>query len=363
MSAAADIFRRVFQTQYKWWLYALLLCVAIGVCGVLMRPAQERAKGVLAEAERQEEQGQIYADSLALINSVEAFCTPIGKLYAHNLLAKAYYFLGTYYWGQTGEYNRAAKCYTQADYYMVRNDYWSGKINGQMALLCSQAGADSLACIYFERATDFFTQSEQPIPILSPPDATGNDVEAAMAVRTLSDYLSHSSAFIPWRFGVGLLATLGVLLAVFFLSFYRYTDTRLASKEQQIQAQQTAIQEITQSVNSTRQTELKHNISQLQHLYPAPDKAWNHYEKLKQTLNRPLLFLIDRLEKESLNEKEIYFCILCVLYPEMPLPQIAEHICYAQSAIRSYKLRIAKKLHTSSANLYSTLVQMAISAD
>lgn len=47
------------------------------------------------------------------------FDTPLGKLSGHNTLARAYFHLGNYYCFYTPQYERAAWCYTQADYYLT----------------------------------------------------------------------------------------------------------------------------------------------------------------------------------------------------------------------------------------------------
>ena len=221
-----------------------------------------------------------------------------------------------------------------------------------MAGLCTRGCADSLAAVYIERATEFSDGDDAYQPFM--PALPATDIEIAMAVRTLEEYLSQVPVFIPWRFGIGLFTTVIVLLSVFFFSFYRTSSARLQTQEQQIQ-------DIAHSVDTARETELRHNIEELVSCYPTPDKTWGNFNVLKLVCNKPLLFLIERLEELPLSEKEITFCVLCLLYPEMPLPQVADYICYAKSAIRSYKLRIARKLDTTSAGLYDTLVRIAVS--
>lgn len=286
------------------------------------------------------------------MRAVEAFDTPLGKLSGHNTLARAYFHLGNYYWFYTSQYERAAWCYTQADYYLTDPPALRSRINIQMAGLCTRGCADSLAAVYTERATEFSDGDDAYQPFM--PALPATDIEIAMAVRTLEEYLSQVPVFIPWRFGIGLFTTVIVLLSVFFFSFYQTSSARLQTQEQQIQ-------DIAHSVDTARETELRHNIEELVSCYPTPDKTWGNFNVLKQVCNKPLLFLIERLEELPLSEKEITFCVLCLLYPEMPLPQVADHICYARSAIRSYKLRIARKLDTTSAGLYDTLVRIAVS--
>lgn len=333
-------------------LYTLLLSGMAGLyCGMAL-PAQKRARTTIAAAQTLLQRDSIYADSVALVRAVEAFDTPIGKLSGHNTLARAYFHLGNYYWFYTPQYERAAWRYTQADYYLTDPPALRSRINIQMAGLCTRGCADSLAAVYIERATEFSDGDDAYQPFM--PALPATDIEIAMAVRTLEEYLSQVPVFIPWRFGIGLFTTVIVLLSVFFFSFYQTSSARLQTQEQQIQ-------DIAHSVDTARETELRHNIEKLVSCYPIPDKAWSDFSVLKQACNKPLLFVTERLEQQSLSEKEITFCVLCLLYPEMPLPQVADYICYAKSAIRSYKLRIARKLDTTSAGLYDTLVRIAVS--
>lgn len=333
-------------------LYTLLLSGMAGLyCGMAL-PAQKRARTTIAAAQTLLQRDSIYADSVALVRAVEAFDTPLGKLSGHNTLARAYFHLGNYYWFYTSQYERAAWCYAQADYYLTDPPALRSRINIQMAGLCTRGCADSLAAVYTERATEFSDGDDAYQPFM--PALPATDIEIAMAVRTLEEYLSQVPVFIPWRFGIGLFTTVIVLLSVFFFSFYQTSSARLQTQEQQIQ-------DIAHSVDTARETELRHNIEELVSCYPIPDKAWSDFSVLKQACNKPLLFVTERLEQQSLSEKEITFCVLCLLYPEMPLPQVADYICYAKSAIRSYKLRIARKLDTTSAGLYDTLVRIAVS--
>lgn len=333
-------------------LYTLLLSGMAGLyCGMAL-PAQKRARTTIAAAQTLLQRDSIYADSVALVRAVEAFDTPLGKLSGHNTLARAYFHLGNYYWFYTPQYERAAWCYTQADYYLTDPPALRSRINMQMSGLCTRGSADSLAAVYTERATEFSDGDYTYQPFM--PALPATDIEIAMAVRTLEEYLSQDPVFIPWRFGIGLFTTVIVLLSVFFFSFYQTSSARLQTQEQQIQ-------DIAHSVDTAREAELRHNIEELVSCYPTPDKTWGNFNVLKQVCNKPLLFLIERLEELPLSEKEITFCVLCLLYPEMPLPQVADYICYAKSAIRSYKLRIARKLDTTSAGLYDTLVRIAVS--
>lgn len=209
-------------------LYTLLLSGMAGLyCGMAL-PAQKRARTTIAAAQTLLQRDSIYADSVALVRAVEAFDTPLGKLSGHNTLARAYFHLGNYYWFYTPQYERAAWCYTQADYYLTDPPALRSRINIQMAGLCTRGGADSLAAVYTERATEFSDGDDAYQPFM--PALPATDIEIAMAVRTLEEYLSQDPVFIPWRFGIGLFTTVIIFLSVFFFSFYRTSSARLQTQ-------------------------------------------------------------------------------------------------------------------------------------
>lgn len=73
-------------------------------------------------------------------------------------MAKAYYYLGRNYEADTLVAN-AAECYVAADRQQPDDDILRGRINSCMGYLCSQQYADSVALIFYQRATRYFRKS------------------------------------------------------------------------------------------------------------------------------------------------------------------------------------------------------------
>ena len=90
------------------------------------------------------------------------------------------------------------------------------------------------------------------------------------------------------------------------------------------------------------------------------DIEWDDYDKFCETANRNFFMIANKLKaKNVLCEKEIRFCIL-IMTGCFDSKQIARLICYAESGIRNYKQRIAKKLGISSKDLRTYLLSLAV---
>ena len=90
------------------------------------------------------------------------------------------------------------------------------------------------------------------------------------------------------------------------------------------------------------------------------ETEWDDYDRFCETANRHFFMIADKLKaKKVLSEKEIRLCIL-VMTGCFDNRQIARLICYAESGIRNYKQRIAKKLGTTSKDLRTYLFSLAV---
>ena len=90
------------------------------------------------------------------------------------------------------------------------------------------------------------------------------------------------------------------------------------------------------------------------------DMDWYDYDRFCETANRNFFMIANKLKaKNVLCEKEIRLCIL-VMIGCFDSKQIASLICYAESGIRNYKQHIAKKLGTTSKNLRTYLLSLAV---
>lgn len=102
-------------------------------------------------------------------------------------------------------------------------------------------------------------------------------------------------------------------------------------------------------------------VNQLAARYPQPPKEWNTYTTMKNNVVPPFAELIENLEKiDTLSEREITYCVYCILYRDKTQAELAAFIYYAPSGIRTFKLRVAKKIGTTATALYDTLNRLAI---
>ena len=145
---------------------------------------------------------------------------------------------------------------------------------------------------------------------------------------------------------------------------------RLQLKEDQqvIISQYIRIKEKTEILNSEYNKhknsiiqELERNINTLMKSENwQKETEWDDYDRFCETANRHFFMIADKLKaKKVLSEKEIRLCIL-VMTGCFDNRQIARLICYAESGIRNYKQRIAKKLGISSKDLRTYLFSLAV---
>lgn len=90
-----------------------------------------------------------------------------------------------------------------------------------------------------------------------------------------------------------------------------------------------------------------------------PDNIyWKDFVAMRKLINDNFGMLVSKLQSTyQLSEKEIRLCIL-VLIGNPGSKQMADWLCYAESGIRNYKNRIAKKLGTNSTQLRDFLINL-----
>lgn len=88
--------------------------------------------------------------------------------------------------------------------------------------------------------------------------------------------------------------------------------------------------------------------------------CWNEYKKMCGIANDKLFHIVDKLKMKSrLSEKEMRLCVL-VLIDGLSGKQIADLLFLAETSIRSFKTKTAKKLGTDSKNMRQLLINLAI---
>ena len=121
------------------------------------------------------------------------------------------------------------------------------------------------------------------------------------------------------------------------------------------------IQEHTEYTNSLA-AQIEQNCYIFMHSEDFPDNmCWKDYDALCKIINDNFGMIEAKLRnKYHLSEKEIRLCIL-VLLGISGSRQMAGMLFYAESGIRNFKNRIAKKMGTNSVELRHFLINIAIS--
>jgi tetratricopeptide (TPR) repeat protein len=100
----------------------------------------------------------IYDDTAALGGVIRQLDNPFGRVLMSNTLGKAYYYMGRNY-SLSNQIVEAAGCYIEADRLQIDDPIYRGRVNSNMAYICAQNNNDSLALIFYERASNDFKES------------------------------------------------------------------------------------------------------------------------------------------------------------------------------------------------------------
>lgn len=100
----------------------------------------------------------IYSDTAVLGKTIRTLDNPFGRLFKSNTLGKAYYYMGRNY-SLSNQIVEAAECYIEADRLQIDDPIYRGRVNSNMAYICAQNNNDSLALIFYERASNDFKES------------------------------------------------------------------------------------------------------------------------------------------------------------------------------------------------------------
>ena len=100
----------------------------------------------------------IYSDTAVLGKTIRTLDNPFGRLFKSNTLGKAYYYMGRNY-SLSNQIVEAAGCYIEADRLQIDDPIFRGRVNSNMAYICAQNNNDSLALIFYERASNDFKES------------------------------------------------------------------------------------------------------------------------------------------------------------------------------------------------------------
>ena len=137
----------------------LLLCLFLVSCGYSNR--YQEAKNVIAIADSLDQnEHQLYNDTVTLLQAIRTLDTPFGRLFAHNQLGKAHYYMGRHL-SLDDQITLAAEHYIAADRAQIDDPIYRGRINSCLAHISKQNESDSLALIFFIHANDAFKTSSK----------------------------------------------------------------------------------------------------------------------------------------------------------------------------------------------------------
>ena len=135
----------------------LLLCLLLVSCDYCTRYQEAHATIAIADSLDQNEH-QLYNDTVALLQVIRTLDTPFGRLFAHNQLGKAHYYIGRHL-SLDDQITQAAEHYIAADRAQIDDPIYRGRINSCLAHISKQNESDSLALIFFIHANDAFKTS------------------------------------------------------------------------------------------------------------------------------------------------------------------------------------------------------------
>ena len=120
----------------------------------------QEAKEVIAVADSLDQtEHVIYDDTAALGRTIRSLDNPFGRVLMSNTLGKAYYYMGRNLEDYHQRVADAAECYIEADRLQIDDPIYRGRVNSCMGYICAQNNNDSLALIFYERASEDFEKS------------------------------------------------------------------------------------------------------------------------------------------------------------------------------------------------------------
>ena len=135
----------------------LLICLLLASCNYATRYQEAHATIAIADSLDQNEH-TLYPDTAALLQTIQTLDNPWGRLFAHNELGKAHYYMGRLL-SINDQITQAAVHYIAADRAQIDDPIYRGRINSCMAHICKQNESDSLALVFFLRANEAFKAS------------------------------------------------------------------------------------------------------------------------------------------------------------------------------------------------------------
>ena len=135
------------------------ICLVIILISLLSSCHWQEAKQVICLADSLDQtEHTLYDDTAALQQVIRTLDNPFGRLFAHNQLGKAHYYMGRHL-SLADQITQAAEHYIAADRAQIDDPIYRGRINSCVAHIAKQNESDSLALIFFVRANCAFYES------------------------------------------------------------------------------------------------------------------------------------------------------------------------------------------------------------
>ena len=135
------------------------ICVLIVLISLLSSCHWQEAKQVVCLADSLDQNAHVlYDDTAALQQTIRTLDNPFGRLFAHNQLGKAHYYMGRHL-SLNDQITQAAEHYIAADRAQIDDPIYRGRINSCLGHISKQNESDSLALIFFIHANDAFKTS------------------------------------------------------------------------------------------------------------------------------------------------------------------------------------------------------------
>ena len=134
-----------------------MLLVAVLVMSCTSCTRWREAKEVIMEAERLDSKVIIIGDTATLAKTIRTLGS-LGRVFAHDDLAKAYYYLGRNFHNMN-DYSTAADYYIVCDRISPTDPIYKGRVNSCMGFLCKQDSCFKESLIFYERANEAFKKS------------------------------------------------------------------------------------------------------------------------------------------------------------------------------------------------------------
>ena len=114
----------------------LLLCLLLVSCDYCTRYQEAHATIAIADSLDQNEH-TLYDDTAAILQAIHTLDNPFGRLFAHNQLGKAHYYMARNL-SLADQITQAAEHYIAADCAQMDDPIYRGRINSCMAHISKQ---------------------------------------------------------------------------------------------------------------------------------------------------------------------------------------------------------------------------------